>query len=248
MMCLCLNDSSQKLQTETFSQAFALPNDVVRKLEELTSSTYSLRWSGLSVSLVDVLQSNWTDFLAGNNNNEQQQQQSSTITTITTNNNHYQQQQQQSPTPTTTITTNNNNNHYQQQQSPPTTTITTNNNNNHQQQQQQSPTTTTITNNNNNHHHNNQQQQSPPTITNNHHHQFEYSADCSLVYVKLWDDHRTMSKRCRIHEMRYIVDKHSLSSGVPKRQVVTLAAKALAGQYRETMERNSSLIEKSITL
>ena len=65
MLCLCLEDSLKKLEVETFSQAIALPNDVVKKLEELTPSTYSLRWSGLSVSLVDVLQSNWTNFLAG---------------------------------------------------------------------------------------------------------------------------------------------------------------------------------------
>ncbi|CAB4001848.1 PRRC1 [Paramuricea clavata] len=65
MLCLCLDDSSQKLEVETFSQALALPNDVLKKLEELTPSTYSLRWSGLSVSLADVLQSNWTNFLAG---------------------------------------------------------------------------------------------------------------------------------------------------------------------------------------
>ena len=65
MLCVCLDDPSRKLQVETFSQAVALPNDVVKKLEELTPSTYSLRWSGLSVSLVDVLQSNWTNFLAG---------------------------------------------------------------------------------------------------------------------------------------------------------------------------------------
>jgi hypothetical protein len=65
MLCICLDDPAQKLQVETFSQCVALPNDVVKKLEELTPSTYSLRWSGLSVSLVDVLQSNWTNFLAG---------------------------------------------------------------------------------------------------------------------------------------------------------------------------------------
>ena len=65
MMCLCLDDSSQKLEVQTFSQAIALPDDVVKKLEELTPSTYGLRWSGLSVSLADVLQSNWTNFLAG---------------------------------------------------------------------------------------------------------------------------------------------------------------------------------------
>ena len=65
MICLCLDDSSQKLEVQTFSQAIALPDDVVKKLEELTPSTNGLRWSGLSVSLVDVLQSNWTNFLAG---------------------------------------------------------------------------------------------------------------------------------------------------------------------------------------
>ena len=65
MLCLCLDDSSQKLEVETFSQAIALPNCVVKKLEQLTPSTYSLRWSGLSVNLVEVLQSNWTNFLAG---------------------------------------------------------------------------------------------------------------------------------------------------------------------------------------
>ena len=64
MMCLCLDDSSQKLEVQTFSQAIAVPDDVVKKLEELTPSTYGLRWSGLSVSLIDVLQSNWTNFLA----------------------------------------------------------------------------------------------------------------------------------------------------------------------------------------
>ena len=65
MLCICLDDPSRKLQVETFSQAIALPGDVVKKLEELTPSTYSLRWSGLSVTLIDVLQSNWTNFLAG---------------------------------------------------------------------------------------------------------------------------------------------------------------------------------------
>lgn len=65
MMCLCLHDASRKLETETFSQAFALPNDVVRRLEELTPNHYSLRWSGLSVSLAEVLQNNWTKFLTG---------------------------------------------------------------------------------------------------------------------------------------------------------------------------------------
>ena len=65
MLCVCLDDPSRKLQAETFSQAITLPGDVVKKLEELTPSTYSLRWSGLSVTLVDVLQSNWTNFLAG---------------------------------------------------------------------------------------------------------------------------------------------------------------------------------------
>ena len=65
MICLCLHDSSTKIETETFSQAFALPNDVVKKLEELTPSHYSRRWSGLSVSLVEVLQNNWTRYLAG---------------------------------------------------------------------------------------------------------------------------------------------------------------------------------------
>lgn len=65
MLCLCLDDSSRKREVETISQAIALPNDVVKKLEELTPSTFSLRWSGLSVRLADVLQSNWTKFLAG---------------------------------------------------------------------------------------------------------------------------------------------------------------------------------------
>lgn len=65
MMCVCLDDPTRKLQTETYSQAIALPNDVVKKLEELTPSNYSLRWSGLSVSLVDILQNNWTKFLTG---------------------------------------------------------------------------------------------------------------------------------------------------------------------------------------
>ena len=37
-------------------------------------------------------------------------------------------------------------------------------------------------------------------------------------------------------------------TGVPKRQVVTLAAKTLAGQYQESIQRNSTLIEKSVTL
>lgn len=65
MLCLCLDDSSRKREVETISQGIALPNDVVKKLEELTPSTFSLRWSGLSVRLADVLQSNWTKFLAG---------------------------------------------------------------------------------------------------------------------------------------------------------------------------------------
>lgn len=41
---------------------------------------------------------------------------------------------------------------------------------------------------------------------------------------------------------------HSCYSGVDKRQVVTLAAKTLAGQYRETIQRNMSVMEESVTL
>lgn len=65
MFALCLEDPMHTVETETISQAIALSSDLVKKLEELSPSSYSLRWSGYSVTLSEVLQNDWTNFTAG---------------------------------------------------------------------------------------------------------------------------------------------------------------------------------------
>lgn len=58
MTCLCLSDPARKIDLETFSQAIAIPAEHVKKAEQITPSNYSLRWSGLSFTLGEVILGN----------------------------------------------------------------------------------------------------------------------------------------------------------------------------------------------
>ena len=72
MACLVLNDSTSKLELETFSQSIQIPNVYITKAEESTPSNYNFRWSGLSFTLGEVIlgtgqeHGDWQSKISGN--------------------------------------------------------------------------------------------------------------------------------------------------------------------------------------
>lgn len=53
--CIVLKDPANNIQLEVFSQATPVPSDYIELAKEQTSSDYSLRWSGLAITIGQVI-------------------------------------------------------------------------------------------------------------------------------------------------------------------------------------------------
>ncbi|XP_068102830.1 protein PRRC1 isoform X1 [Hyperolius riggenbachi] len=56
--CVVLDDPIHGIRLETFTQATPLPSEYVQQAQNLTPQDYNLRWSGLSVTVGEVLERN----------------------------------------------------------------------------------------------------------------------------------------------------------------------------------------------
>lgn len=73
MSCIILHDPVNNIKLEVFGQAVPIPLEYVMQAQDETPSDYGLRWSGLSVTVGQVIQrhlphvdhSDWHQYLTG---------------------------------------------------------------------------------------------------------------------------------------------------------------------------------------
>ena len=73
MGCVLLRDPSRDIELTTFTQATPLPAEYVLQAQDETPSDYNLRWSGLAITIGQVIQrqhphidhTDWHSHLAG---------------------------------------------------------------------------------------------------------------------------------------------------------------------------------------